>query len=65
MKAPDLVSTFIAALIGALALLAAVAFIHARGWDSCEGETNWPLAAATGAVVGAAVQVGVRVTGVS
>jgi hypothetical protein len=55
MKAPDIKSVLVAAVIGAMALYA---------WDSSQ---NQPTAGAVvqGAVIGAAVQIGVRLLGVS
>ncbi len=64
MKKPDLESTIVAGLAGALLLS-----VCAQMWDDCFdpqcfGSDRWTLPA-TGFAVGAGVQIGVRALGVS
>lgn len=65
MKAPDVASTLVAGMFGALLLLV-VAWLYAttRG-DEETTLPSYPLLAAAGFIIGAGTQVGVRVAGVS
>lgn len=62
MKPLDFTSTLIAGLLGAV-LLAALGLLYSL--LRSDTEFNFPLLAAAGFVVGAGVQTGVRLTGVS
>lgn len=67
MRGLDLSSTIVAAIIGGALLWAAVYAFGSvfNAPDDTESGPNWGLIFAAGAVIGAGVQTGVRLTGVS